>query len=257
MSLLEHPIRTGLAALIMMSVVVADLHAQPLSGSSAAATISARDSEQEQRLIDLLDVSLLSLSDLSRRNRRIGGYVLLGLGVGTGIGGVATLAFGESDDARIVGVSLLGGAALLGGLSLLPFKIPGEVERIHQEFSGMPENTPDQIRQKFYYGDRRFEELAEQKRRGRFIGGGASLLVGVANLAWFDPSEERARMAVFVGSLVSGVTTLLVKSEEERRYETYRRAREDMTAYAADPRIRFGLAPIPTGGMMGTVRVRL
>ena len=256
MNLFEHPIRTGLAALIMMSVAVADLHAQPLSGSSAALAISARDNEHEQRLIDLLDASLLSLSDLSRRNRRIGGYVLLGLGVGTGIGGVATLAFGDSDDARIVGISLLGGAALLGGLSLLPFKIPGEVERIHQEFSGMPEDTPDQIRQKFHYGDRRFEELAEERRRGRFIGGGASLLVGVANLAWF-PSEETSRMVIFASSLVSGVTTLLVKSEEERRYETYRRAREDLRACVADPRIRFGLAPIPAGGMMGTVRIRL
>ena len=257
MNLIEHATRTGLGALLVVGVVASNLHAQPLSVSSAASAVSARDSEHEQRLIDLLDASLLSLSDLSLRNRRIGGYVLLGLGAGMGIGGLATLAFGESDDARIVGVSLLGGAALLGGLSLLPFRIPNEVERIHQEFSGMPEDTPDQVRQKFHYGDRRFEELAEKRRRGRFIGGGASLLVGVANLAWFDPSEEKARMSIFVGSLVGGVTTLLVKSEEERRYETYRRAREDLTVYVADPGIRFGLAPIPTGGMMGTVRVRL
>jgi len=257
MNLIEHPIRTGLAALIMMSVVVTDLHAQSPAGSMAASMASARDAGGEARLIELLDASLLSLSDRSRRHRRIGGYVLLGLGVGTGVGGVATLTFGKSDDARIVGVSLLGGAALLGGLSLLPFKIPGEVERIHQEFSEMPEDTPDQIRQKFHYGDRRFEELAETKRRGRLIGGGTSILIGVADLIWFDPPEEVSRITIFAGSVLGGVTTLLVKSEEERRYETYRRAREDLMVDTAGSRIRFGLAPIPMGGMMGTVRVRL
>jgi len=259
MKALKSSVATGLVALIMMSIMVTDVKAQPLTGIPKESLVSAQDTgsaSQEAKWVELLDTSLQSLSDKARRDRRIGGYVLLGLGVGTGISGAATLAFGDGDDAWIVGVSLLGGALLFGGLSLLPFKIPAEVERIYQAFGEMPENTSDQVRQKFYYGDRRFEELAEKKRRERLIGGTISILVGVTNLIWFDSSEEESRVAIFAGPVIGGVTTLLVKSEEERRFATYSRAKEDLTTHTGGWGIRFGLAPLPKGGMFGAVQVR-
>ena len=254
-----NPIRTGLVVLTMMSMVATDLQAQSRAELLAESTVSSQDAisaGEEAKVIRLLETNLRSLSDRARHHRRIGGYVLLGLGVGTGIGGVATLAFGGGGDARVVGLSLLGGAALFSGLSLLPFKIPAEVERIYQEFGEMSENTADQVRRKFYYGDRRFEELAEKRRIGRLIGGSVSILVGLANLAWFDPSEEAPRIVVVTGPVIGGVTTLLVKSDEERQYESYRRAKEDLMVHADDSGVHYGLALLPTGGVLGAVQVR-
>ena len=259
MKVLRRPIATGLVALIMMGIMVTDIKAQPLTGGLKESLISAQDTiptGQEAKWVELLNTSLQSLSNKARRDRQIGGYVLLGIGVGTGIGGAATLALGEGDDARIVGYSLLGGALFFGGLSLLPFKIPAESERIYQEFSEMSENTSDQVRQKFYYGDRRFEELAQKRRRERLIGGSVSILVGIANLVWVDSSEEASRLAAFTGPVIGGVTTLLVKSDEERRYETYRRAKEDLMAHTSGSEVRFGFALIPTGGVLGTVQMQ-
>ncbi|MCK5733806.1 MAG: hypothetical protein KAI38_06440 [Candidatus Latescibacteria bacterium] len=259
MKTLKSPIAVGLVILVMMSIMGTDVKARPLTEVPKESLALAQDAiptGQEAKWIELLDASLQSLSDKARRDRRIGGYVLLGLGVGTGVGGAATLAFADGDDARIVGVSLLGGAVLFGGLSLLPFKIPAEVERIYQEFGEMPGNTSDQVRHKFYYGDRRFEELAEKRRRERLVAGSVSILVGIANLIWIDSSEEESRIAVFAGPVIGGVTALLVKSEEERRFATYRRAKEDLAAQPDGLGIRFGLAPLPEGGMFGAVQVR-
>ena len=259
MKALKSPVAVGLVVLVMMSIMGTDVKAQLLTGvrkESLALAQNTIPTGQEAKWIELLDASLQSLSDKARRDRRIGGYVLLGLGVGTGIGGAATLAFADGGDARIVGVSLLGGAALFSGLSLLPFKIPAEVERIYQEFGEMPGNTSDQVRHKFYYGDRRFEELAQKRRRERLVGGSVSILVGIANLIWIDSSDEGTLLAAFTGPLIGGVTTLLVKSEEERRFATYRRAKEDLAAHTGDLGIRFGLAPLPKGGLFGAVLVQ-
>ena len=259
MKALKSPVTSALVALIMMGLMGPDVKAQPLTGVPKESPTFAQDAistGQEAKWVELLDISLQSLSNKARRDRRIGGYVLLGLGVGTGFGGAATLAFGDGDDARTVGVSLLGGAALFSGLSLLPFKIPAEVERIYQEFGEMPGNTSDQVRQKFYYGDRRFEALAQKRRRERLVAGSVSILVGIANLFWIDSSDEESRIAAFTGPLIGGVTTLLVKTEEERRFATYRWAKEDLAAQPDGLGIRFGFAPLPKGGMFGAVQVQ-
>ena len=253
----ERLTQISLVGLIMTSAISTDIKAQALTGILKESMVSARDTistRQEVKSIEVLNASLQSLSDKARRDRRIGGCVLIGLGIGSGIGGVATLAFGDGDDARIVGYSLLGGAAIFSGLSLLPFKIPSESERIYREFSRMPADTPDQVHQKFYYGDHRFEELAQKKRIERIISGSSSVLIGVISLILVDESRQ-ARLHVFIWPAFGGVVRLLVKSDEERRYETYRRAKEDLIVHTSGSGIRFGLAPIPTGGMFGTVQV--
>ncbi|MDX1639839.1 MAG: hypothetical protein R3281_17900, partial [Balneolaceae bacterium] len=111
------------------------------AGLPAAARQDTVAEDQDQMLIGLLDSSLGSLSETNRRGRMVGGYVLLGLGIGTGLGGAATLAFGEGDDARIVGYSLIGGGVVLSGLSLIPFRVKSETERFYEEFRSMPANT--------------------------------------------------------------------------------------------------------------------
>lgn len=98
----------------------------------------------------------------------------MGLGTASGLGGVVVLATAEDQDARIVGYSLLGTGCLLGGLSLLPFKMDSEVERIYREFAGMPANTPDH--------ERRFEELAQKKRRERLTRGSTTIIAGLIAL---------------------------------------------------------------------------
>ena len=258
MKAFERPTQIGLVALIMMGILFSDIRAQSVTGLLKESMASAEDTmltSQEAKLTELLDTSLRSLSDKARRDRMIGGYVLLGLGIGSGIGGAATLAFGEGDDARIVGYSLLGGGVLLSGLSLLPFKMSSESERIYAEYSKMPADTPDQVHQKFYYGDRRFDELARKKRRERLISGSTSIIAGAASLILVDGSKEE-RYGAFTGPVIAGVTVLLVKSDEERRYETYRRAKEDIIGHTGDWEIHFGMAPLPKGGMFGGVQLR-
>lgn len=211
---------------------------------------------QEEMLIDLLDSSLHSLSDKDREGRMIGGYVLLGLGKGTALGGAAVLAFGEGDDARTVGYSLIGGGALLGGLSLIPFKIKSETERIYAEFSRAPADTPEQIRRKFYYWDRRFEELAHKRKRERIIGGVTSIVAGgVASLLLVEGTDED-RLHAFIWPTVGGIAGILIKSDEERRFETYSRTKEDILGQKTVTEIYIGFVPLPEGGIGGTVRVR-
>ncbi|MFC2075569.1 hypothetical protein ACFLT7_00660 [candidate division KSB1 bacterium] len=256
---LQSPTRTGLVALLMMGILFTDIKAQPLNGMLKGSMASAQDTNptsQEAKLIGLLNTSLESLSDKARRGRRIGGYFMLGSGIGIGIGGAATLAIGDSDVTRIVGYSLLGGGILTSGLSLLPFKIPSESERIYEEFSKMLADKPDQVHQNFYYWDHRFEELAQKMRRGRLIGGISSILAGVTSYYFLVDGSGPVRFNAFIWPAFGGVTALLVKSDVERRYETYRRAKDDIIKYTGGSVINFGLAPLPQGGMLGALQVR-
>lgn len=45
-------------------------------------------------------------------------------------------------------------------------------------------------------------------------------------------------------------------TEEAQRYETYRRAREDILREQSETALEVGVAPIPTGGFLGFLRVR-
>jgi len=254
----ESPFHIGLITLLILSVLFAKIKAQPDVGLFTESRVSIQDNvtkNQEAKTLELLNVSLKSLSDRDLRNRRIGGYVMLSLGIGMGIGGTAVLAAGNSDDSRIVGYSLLGAGALLGGLSALPFKIRSESEHIYREFSDLPADNPDQIRQKFYYGERRFEELAQKKRKQRLISGCISIATGFSSLFFVDDTDE-TRIGAFTGPVIGGIMIFLIKSEEERRFETYQRAKEDIIGHNNGKKIFFGAAPLRGGGMLTTVQVR-
>lgn len=251
------PIHIGLITLLILSVLFTKIKAQPDVGLFTESRVSIQDNvtkNQEAKTIDLLDVSLKSLSDKALRDRRIGGYVLLSLGIGTGIGGAAVLAIGD-DDARTVGYALLGGGLLFGGLSALPFKIISERERIYREFSDLPADNPDQIRQKFYYGERRFEELAQKNRKQRLISGCVSIATGFSSLFYVDGNNE-TKLGSFTSLVIGGIITLIIKTDEERRFETYQRAKEDIIVNNNNYKIYFGIAPLMEGGMLTTVHVR-
>lgn len=251
--------------LVTLGLLCTESRAQLRAGTGrpAPSVLLAPDTlstDQERLLVDLLDTSFQSLAEKSRRGRRIGGYTLLGLGIGSGLGGAATLAFGEGDDAQIVGLSLLGGGALLSGLSLIPFKLRGESERIYAEFNQMPADTPAQIRQKYVYWNRRFEELAQKRRQGRIIGGVTSIAVGVATglvaVQRSDADDSHAFVWPVLGPVIGGVTSLLVKSDVEQRYETYRRAKEDVVGRPSTTAVHVRMALLPAGGLLGAVQVR-
>jgi hypothetical protein len=258
MRTLEISVRIGLAVLLVTGLALAETRAQPLRAAPEGGIILAQgavSASQEAELVGLLGNSLQSLSDQSRRGRHIGGYILLGIGAGLGVGGVAALTLGDSDDSRVAGYSLIGGGLLLGGISLLPFMIHGETERMYREFKDMPDGTSDQVHRKYVYWDRRFEELAGKRRRDRYIGGISSILTGATGYYMVDDSNE-SRLHAFIWPAFAGVSTILVKSEEERRYDSYRRAKEDMLARLGNPEIRFAFAPLPKGGTLGTVQIR-
>jgi hypothetical protein len=245
------------------TVIAAQPLSKPNDSSISTNSVSVSDTlavneSESLMLVNLLDSSLQSLADKDRRGRKTGGYVLLGLGAGTALGGIATLAYGEGDDARIVGISLLGGGAFLSGLSLLPFKIKSESERIYDEFKHEPTDTPEQIRQKYHYWDRRFEELAQKSKQERIIGGVTTIVAaGVTSVAFVEGTSED-RMHSFIWPALAGVTSILVKSDTERRYDTYECAKEDLLRQQASAGVEvdFGIVPLLEGGMLGAVRVR-
>lgn len=253
--------RIGLTVAMTSGLLVLQAAAQPSPDPTlrTESVLMIRDTittEQEVLLIDLLDGTFQSLADRDRLGRRIGGYVMLGLGVGSVIGGGVTLAVGEGDDARIVGYSLIGGGVLLSGLSLIPFSVRSEPERLYAEFSGMPSDAPGQIRSKYYYGDRRFEELARQRRQDRIIGGAITIAgAGAMSLLLVDESGPE-RLHAFVWPALGGLASLLIESEVERRYASYRRAKQDVLGRTYVAEVVVGIAPQPNGRMGGVVQVR-
>ncbi|MFC1562562.1 hypothetical protein ACFL4Z_00750 [candidate division KSB1 bacterium] len=253
------PIHVGLITLLISSVLFTKIKAQPAPGLFAESKVSVQDNmtkNQETKALGLLDASLKSLSDEALRARRIGGYVLLGLGIGTGIGGAAVLASAGDDDTRTVGYALLGGGLLFGGLSAIPFKVTSEQERIYREFSDLSSDNSEQLRQKFYYGERRFEELAKKKRRERIISGFVSIATGLTILFYVDDDNDETRLGAFTGPLIGGIIIFMSKTDEERRFETYQRAKEDIIGNNNRKKIYFGIAPLMEGGILTAVQVR-
>lgn len=233
------------------------ISAQPTNGvDRSAIEPDTLTPKQERVLVDLLNGSLQSLAEKDRRGRQIGGYVLLGLGIGSGLGGTATLAFGEGDDARTVGYSLLGGGALLSGLSLIPFRVRSETERMYSDFRQMPEDNPGQIQYKYHYWDRRFQELADKRRNERIIGGVTTIVAAAMTSFVVVKGSDKEQLHTFLWLAIGGVTALLAKSDEERRYETYRRAREDIIGQASGLQVNMRILPMPGVGLIGAVQLQ-
>lgn len=226
-----------------------DMGRAPVASSS---TVSAGDAEL---LADLLESNLASVADEDRWGRRVGGYVMLGLGAGAAVGGVTTLALAENDDARIVGVSLIGGGALLSGLSLIPFRVRSQAERLYAEYEEMPDETPADLRSKVVYGDRRFEELAHKARRDRIIGGVTTIVGAAATSLLIADGSDRERLHAFVWPALGGVSSILIKSRIERRYASYARAKGDLLGSAGSPEVGFSILPMPNG-VSGYLSVR-
>ncbi|NBC64140.1 MAG: hypothetical protein GVY07_00580 [Bacteroidetes bacterium] len=231
-------------------------------GEESFLTFSVQDSltaEQQEILVDLMGQGFQTMSDQGRRERRTGGFILLGLGAGTAVGGAATLAFGEGDDARIVGYSLLGGGALLSGLSLIPFNIRSETERLNEEFEQMPERTPRDIDQKYVYWDRRFSELAQKWRRERIIGGVTAIVSGgitsIAIAYSSDSNDPNAYIWPAVGGLIGGISSFLIESDKEREYKIYQGAKDELLSRRNQAELKVGLSPTLYGGLVGSVRL--
>lgn len=139
-------------------------------------------------------------------------------------------------------------------MSLIPLKTKSETERLYLEFEGMPGETPGQLRRKYLYWDNRFAELAEKRRLERIIGGVTTIITaGATTLALDETGNERIH--TFVWPVLGGVTALLMKTDAERRYDTYRKAKEELLRDGMRAEVRLGVAPLPAGGFMGSLRV--
>jgi len=71
-----------------------------------------------------------------------------------------------------------------------------------------------------------------------------------------DQDEPNAILWSALGPMLGGVTSLLVKSDTEQRYETYRRAKEDIVGHPSTTAIRVGMAPLSNGDILGVVQVQ-
>ena len=80
-------------------------------------------------------------------------------------------------------------------------------------------------------------------------------MIGVATGIVVDQysDDERSGAAMWstLGPVIGGVTSLVIKSDEERRYETYLRAKEGILAHTSNTEISVGFVPLPRGGMFG------
>jgi hypothetical protein len=212
------------------------------------------DNDRISNQTELLNTNLESLSDEIYRHRRFGGFALMGIGIGAGIIGAAVLNEADNDEEREVGYALIGGGVLAAGLSPIPLCVSGDAERLYQEYQEMLDDTPEQLLQKHSMGDRRFEELATKKRRNRKIGGSISLAVGVLALVFVDGTDAE-RFELVTAPIVGGVMGLLIKSDEERRYATYLKSRQDLFGADTGASVNWGIAPTRRGGLAAAIQV--
>ena len=72
----------------------------------------------------------------------------------------------------------------------------------------------------------------------------------------YDQDEPNAILWSAPGPILGVVTSLLATLDAEQRYQTYRRAKEDIVGHPSTTAIRVGMAPLPNGDILGVVQVR-
>ena len=238
--------------LVFVGLFYTELAAQSVdSGTSTT--------EETQVLLDIMDESLQSMAAEDYRLRRVGGYALLGTGGVMGVGGLVTLAVGDSDVSGLLGYSLVGTGAILGGLSFIPLKRLSETERMYAEFNEKPADTPEQMQQKYIYWDSRFHEYAKEERRERILFGIVGISIGLAWGSAASTAEDPSQASYGAAALpliISGVMGLVVKSKAEKRYAIYERSKGGILGTYSAVQVSYGIAPNADGQLMGVLQVR-
>jgi len=197
----------------------------------------------------LLNMHLQSMAGEAERDRLLGSYVMFGLGGLSVIGGAATLLYGDNND-QSLGWGLVGSGIVVGGLGFIPRNVISEPERIYDEYSDMPDDTNDEMTAKYFYGDNRFQSLAERSRRQRIVSGISSIASALVSYGLEPDAEEFPALL-----LINAASQLFLPRDIETRYRSYEEAKRDLSAIAESPQTSLRLFALP-GGAGLTFQVR-
>ena len=132
-------------------------------------------------------------------------------------------------------------------------------------FAHMPMGTVDEVKARLRFGEQSLEALADRSRLGRILEGSLDIATGVAFIPFYlGPRDyaltgeflEIALMTMGLIRIISGVATLIIRTEAERRwswYETLRDELRDRRRQRSPVRADIGAAPLPGGGAVTLV----
>lgn len=232
------------------------------SGTLLAGPVAGTEDEFHRARMNLLDQHLSSLG--ARRTSNIGGGVVTLLMGGAYVGiGVYANRNGEPTFAKYFFIS--GGASIVS--AGVGFALMTNPERAYTRFSAIRDDPSLSSHERLRLSESILESLARRRRATRFTQASIDLAVTAISLPFllgndgFDKSNAFDWLITIsaVISTVDAVTTMVQRSEEERRYRMYRlyadaHGGDELTATAPPPRLRlagYGLSPLPGGGIGG------
>lgn len=127
-------------------------------------------------------------------------------------------------------------------------------------FAHMPMGDVDEVKARLRFGEDALETLADRSRLSRILEGSLDIATGVAFIPFYLGPRDYAfsgdylDIVVMTAALIrviSGVATLVVRSDAERRWDAYGALREELRLQRQRQRrvhASVGAAPLPGGG---------
>jgi hypothetical protein len=192
-------------------------------------------------------------ADFAAVASRSGGLVNGILSIVTG-GLSITLGFLVNDEFLSPYLFVFGGAGVARGI--LDLLLTPNTHDPYIQFSHMPIGTTEEVYAKLAYGEQALESIARRFRIARILDASINIGVGLAILPlYLGPNDfeiDAFGAFVIIGagiSVVSGVISLISRTEAERRWSGYEELVERLDEReSAGVNLRFGAAPLPGGG---------
>lgn len=129
-------------------------------------------------------------------------------------------------------------------------------------FANMPMRDVDEVKARLRFGEESLERLADRSLLSRVLEGSIDIATGVAFVPFYLGPRDYAFSGSFLDIVVmtaalirviSGVATLLIRSDAERRWSAYVDLRDALRRQHQEQRrvhARLGAAPLPGGGAL-------
>jgi hypothetical protein len=201
-------------------------------------------------------------ADFAAIASRSGGIVNGILSIVTG-GLSVTLGFLVNDETLSPYLFVFGGSGVARGI--IDLALTPNAHDPYIKFSHMPMGTMDEVRARLEYGENELSSIANRQQIARILDASINIGVGLAIVPLYlgpngfdDIDAFGAFVIIGAGiSVVSGVISLLTRSEAERRWSSYEELRdrldEEEEARAEGVRIQVGGGPLPGGGGLSLV----
>ncbi len=151
---------------------------------------------------------------------------------------------------------VFGGASVTRGI--IDLLLTPNTQDPYVQFSHMPMGTTQEVYAKLAYGEQELEAIARRFRIARILDASINIGVGLAIVPLylgpnnFDIDAFGAFVIIGAGiSVVSGVISLISRSEAERRWSTYQELLERLDEQESANRgvqLHWGASPLPGGG---------